>query len=111
VIYTGTGDKNIVNNGENAFTTNPRPILVFDLTVIERSGLVQINTTAVDRSRKGNLIRVEILPTRFALNLMGKVPKNVFNGIGYILDPSVEREVSMAISIIVQNPTKVTYRE
>jgi len=47
----------------------------------------------MDRSRKGNLIRVKILPARFAPDFMRKVPKNVFDGIGYILDPSVEREV------------------
>ena len=93
MIYTGTGDKNIVNNCENAFTTNPRPILVLDLTIVERSGLVQVNTTAMNRSRKGNFIRVKILPTRFTPDLMRKVPKNVFDGIGYILDPSIERQV------------------
>jgi hypothetical protein len=93
LIYTGTGDKDIVNNCENTFTTNPRPILVLDLAIVERSSLVQVNTTAVDRSRKGNLIRVKILPTRFTLDLMRQVPKNVFDGIRYILDPSVEREV------------------
>ena len=93
MIYTSTGDKDIVNNCEDAFTTHPRPIRVPDLTIVERSGLVQVNATAVDRSRKGNLIRVKILPTRFTPNLMRKVPKNVFNGIGYIFDPSVEREV------------------
>jgi hypothetical protein len=70
VIYTGTGDKNIVNNCENAFTTNPRPILVLDLTIVERSGLVQANTTAVNGSGKGNLIRVKVFPTRFTLDLM-----------------------------------------
>ena len=93
MIYTGTGDKNIVNNRENAFTAYPRPILVLDLTIVERSGFVQANTTAVDGSRKGNLIRVKVLPTRFTLNLTRKVAKNVFDRIGYILDPSVEREV------------------
>jgi hypothetical protein len=47
----------------------------------------------MDRSGKGNLIRVKILPARFTLDLIRKVPKNVFDGIRYILDPSVEREV------------------
>lgn len=47
----------------------------------------------MDRSGKGNLIRVKILPARFTFDLMRKVPKNVFDGIGCILDPSVEREV------------------
>jgi hypothetical protein len=60
----------------------------------------------MDRSGKGNLIRVKILPARFTLDLIGKEPKNVFDGIGYILDPSIEREVWIVIRMIAQNPDR-----
>jgi hypothetical protein len=47
----------------------------------------------VDSSGKWNLVRVEILPTRFALDLVRKIAKNILDRVRNILDPSVQGEV------------------
>jgi hypothetical protein len=47
----------------------------------------------VDCSGKGNLVRVEILPTRFALDIMRPIPKDIFDRVGNVLDASIQGEV------------------
>jgi hypothetical protein len=47
----------------------------------------------MDSSRKWNLVRVKILPTRFTLGLVGKITKDILDGVEDIFDASVEREV------------------
>jgi hypothetical protein len=61
----------------------------------------------VHSSGKWNLVRVKILPTRLALDLVREIPKNILDGIGNILDASVQGEVCTLISIILQ--TSATY--
>jgi hypothetical protein len=47
----------------------------------------------VDCSGKWNLVRVKILPTRSALDLMRQISKNIFDRVGNVLDASIQGEV------------------
>ena len=63
LIDTCTRDQNIVHNGENAFATNPVSISVLYSTIIQNSRFVELDASSMDGAGKGNLIRVEVLPT------------------------------------------------
>lgn len=62
-VDTGTGDQDIVDNGEDTLATDPRAILVLNTTVAEDRRLVEADTSAVDLTSKWNLLRMEIIPT------------------------------------------------
>jgi hypothetical protein len=56
----------------------------------------------VDCSGKGNLVRVKILPTRSALDLMRQISKNIFDRVGNVLDASIQGEVWTLVSILMR---------
>ena len=77
-IDTGTGNKHVVYDGENAFTTHPASITIFDLAVVEYSGFVELDGSTMYGLREAlrdvsrafatrswhsrYLVRVEIFP-------------------------------------------------
>jgi len=92
-VNTGGGNKNIIYKRKNALTTNPRPILVLDLTIAQYSSLVQLDSSAMDLSCKRNLIRVEVLPARLASHFVRQIAQNILHRIGDISDPGIERQI------------------
>ena len=66
-----------MHNGEDAFATHPIALLVANLTVVEDSCFVELHSSAVDGSREGNLIRMEVFPTRFSNYLLGRIAEDI----------------------------------
>lgn len=62
-INSGGGHKNIVNNGEGAFTPDPIAILVLDPGIGHDSGFIEADPAALDDSSERDLVWVEIFPT------------------------------------------------
>ena len=62
-VDTGTPHEYIVYNCEDTLATHPSPIFVLDLTIIQCSGLVHFDTSAMYSSGKWDLVRMEIVPT------------------------------------------------
>lgn len=62
-VDADTCDKNVMNDGEAAFTADPTAATGPNAGIVEDGGLVQENTTVVNQTCKGNLIRMEIVET------------------------------------------------
>lgn len=61
-IYAGRGNKNIIDQGKDTFATHPSSILVLDLTIVQHSSLIKLYAPTMNLSRKGDLVRMEVLP-------------------------------------------------
>ncbi len=48
---------------EDTFATHPSPISVLDLAIVERGGLVHLDTSAMYSSGERDLIWMKIVPT------------------------------------------------
>lgn len=48
-IDTGTCDKHVMNYRENAFASHPASITIFNLAVVQHSGFIQLDGSAVYR--------------------------------------------------------------
>ena len=51
-INTGTGDEDVVYDGEYTFAADPSAISIFDLAIVEHRRLVELNGSTVDGLRK-----------------------------------------------------------
>ena len=70
MIDSSTTDQDIMNNGEDAFTSDPGAILVFDATVVQDGGFVKLDAASVYLFGEDDLIFVEVVPTRPTLDFV-----------------------------------------
>lgn len=70
MIHSRTSNQNIVDNGEDTFTSDPGAILVFDATVIQDSGFVEFDASSMYLFGENYLIFVEVVPARLTLDLV-----------------------------------------
>ena len=82
-----------MNDCEHALATNPMPVFVLDLTIIENSSFVQLYAATMNGSGERDLVGMEVLPARLALDFMWKIAKDVLYRVGAILNASVEGQV------------------
>ena len=52
-------------DSEDALAAHPHAVLIPDLTVVEDSCFVKLDAPAVDGSREGDLIGMEVFPAGF----------------------------------------------
>lgn len=88
-IDTGTSYKYLVDNGEDTFASDPTSVLAFDGSIVKDGSFVELNTTVVDASSKGDFVWMEIVEARFANHFVWKVAQNLDNGIRRIEDVGV----------------------
>lgn len=62
LIDTSCCHKDVMNYGEDTFTTNPPSLFVFDLAIVENCGLIELNASAMDGLSKWYFVWMEILP-------------------------------------------------
>lgn len=60
-IDTGTGDENIMDNGEAAFAAHPLAIAGTDTSIVEDGGFVEKHSTTVDGLGEGDLLWVKVV--------------------------------------------------
>lgn len=90
-VNGGTGNKDIMDNCEDAFTADPFAISVPDPGVVHNSRLIQFDATVMDLAGKGYFVGMEILPARPANDFMGQVSEDVLNRVRTVLDASIAR--------------------
>jgi hypothetical protein len=66
---------------------------VLDLTIAQHSSLVQLNSSAVDLPCKRDLVRMEVLPARFASDFVRQVAQDILDRVGDISDSGVKRQI------------------
>lgn len=81
----------IVHDCKNTLASHPSSVSVFNLTIVEDGSLVQLDTPTVYGSGERDLIWMEVLPARFANNILRGISQNIFYGRRDVKNSSVER--------------------
>jgi hypothetical protein len=79
-------------------------VLVLDAGITHDGSLVQTDATALYCPCKGDLVGVEILPTRSARHLMGKIAKDVLDRVRAVPDTSILRQIWLSVSSAEGSP-------
>jgi hypothetical protein len=83
-IDASAADKDIVDDGEAAFATDPFPLAILQAAIGQDSGLVQSHSPAVMRPGQRKFIWMKKLPHGPIDYLIGRVAEDVDNRIGRI---------------------------
>lgn len=83
-IDASASDKDIVDDGEATFATDPFPLAILQAAIGQDSGLVQSHSPAVMRPGQRKFIWMKKLPHGPIDYLVGRVTEDVDNGIGRI---------------------------
>lgn len=62
-IYAGTGNQDVIDNGENTLASDPLPIFTPDSAIRQHSGLVELDAFAMDTTSKRYLVGMKIFET------------------------------------------------
>lgn len=79
-VDTSTTDEYVVDDGEDAFAADPVAMLVLYAAIIQHGSLIEFYASAMNSLCKWNFLRVEIVPTRSAYDILGTVIKDIADG-------------------------------
>jgi hypothetical protein len=92
-VDTGAADKDIVDDGEAAFATDPFSLAVLQAAVGQDSSLVQSDAALMVGFGQREFIRMEELPDGAIDHLVGRMAEDVDNGVGRVQDVGVIGEI------------------
>ena len=98
LVDAGAANEAVIHDCEDTLAANPHAMSVLDLAVVEHRSPVELDAPPVNGPRKGNLIGMEILPTRSPHDIIWLVAKYVGDRSRRIQDSCIRREVWLVLS-------------